>query len=204
VDGGIPEALEGAEILVAASRPGPGVIKKEWVARMERDAIVFAEANPVPEIWPWEAREAGARVVGTGRSDFPNQVNNSLAFPPIFRGVLDVRARTITDEMAIAAAEELARYAREKGLREDRILPTMEDFDVFPRVAAATAAKAVEQGVARLRKTYQEELETATRIIRSTLEKYRALLEAGLIKRLPPDVEKVIHGLARRSEEARE
>jgi len=195
--GSVAEALEGADAVVAASRPGPGMIKKEWIKRMNRDPIVFAEANPVPEIWPWEAREAGARIVATGRSDFPNQVNNSLAFPPIFRGVLDVRARTITDEMAIAAAEELARYAEEKGLQEDYIIPTMEEWEVFPRVAAATAAKAVEQGVARLKLNYEEELERATQIIRSTLEKMRLLREAGLVAPLPEDVEKAIQGLRR-------
>ena len=193
--GGIAEALEGADIVVAASRPGPGVIKKEWIARMNRDAIVFAEANPVPEIWPWEAREAGARIVATGRSDLPNQVNNSLAFPSIFRGVLDVRARTITDEMAIAAAEELARYARERGLREDYILPTMEEWEVFPRVAAATAVKAVEQGVARLKTSWEEEYERARRIIGTTLEKLRLLMKTGLIPPLPEDVERALRGL---------
>ena len=94
--------------------------------------IIFACANPVPEIWPWEATEAGARIVATGRSDFPNQVNNSLGFPAIFRGVIDVAAKTITDEMCIAAAEELARYKEGDGLKEDAILPTMDDREVFP------------------------------------------------------------------------
>ncbi|KSW11503.1 malate dehydrogenase [Pyrodictium occultum] len=196
--GGIPEALEGADAVVAASRPGPGVLKPEWIRRMNRDPIVFAEANPVPEIWPWEAKSAGARVVATGRSDLPNQVNNSLAFPSIFRGVLDVRARTITDEMAIAAAEELARFAEERGLREDYIIPSMEEWEVFPRVAAAAAAKAVEQGVARLRLSYEEELERASSIIKATLEKMRLLREAGLIRPLPEDVERAIRGLGRR------
>ena len=196
-DGGIPEALEGADAVVAASRPGPGVIKKEWIRRMNRDPIVFAEANPVPEIWPWEAREAGARVVATGRSDFPNQVNNSLAFPSIFRGVLDVRARTITDEMAIAAAEELARFAEERGLREDYIIPSMEEWEVFPRVAAAAAAKAVEQGIARHPLSYEEELERARRIIRATLEKMQLLYRSGLIEALPEEVEAAIRGVER-------
>ena len=82
-------------------------------------------ANPIPEIWPWEVKEAGARIVATGRSDFPNQVNNSLAFPGIFRGTLDVRARTISDEMAIAAAMELAAYAEERGIDEDNIICTI-------------------------------------------------------------------------------
>ena len=191
--GGLPpgapvwKAMEGADALVAASRPGPGVIKKEWVAKMAKDAIVFAEANPVPEIWPWEAKEAGARIVATGRSDLPNQVNNSLVFPAVFRGVLDVRAKTITDEMAIAAAEELAKYAEEKGLREDYILPTMEEWEVYPREAAAVAVKAVEQGVARRTTTYREELERAREIIEASRRKYQELWDKGLIPRPPVD-----------------
>ncbi len=184
---GLERALEGADILVAASRPGPGVVKKEWVARMAKDAIVFAEANPVPEIWPWEAREAGARIVATGRSDLPNQVNNSLVFPGVFRGVLDARATTITDEMTIAAAEEIALFAREKGLREDYIIPTMEEWELYPRVAAAVASKATEQGVARRPTTYSEELETARQVIQTAREKYRAVVEKGLIP--PPPVD---------------
>ncbi len=114
--GGIPEAMKGADVVIALSKPGPGVILPEWVGTMAKDAIVFACANPVPEIWPWEAKEAGAAIVATGRSDFPNQVNNSLGFPGIFRGTLDVRATTITDEMCVAAAEALAGMAAEKGL----------------------------------------------------------------------------------------
>ncbi|MCS7133696.1 MAG: NADP-dependent malic enzyme, partial [Candidatus Caldarchaeum sp.] len=99
VTGGPENALEGADVLIAASSPGPGKIKKEWVAKMADKPITFLLANPVPEMWPWEAKEAGAAVVATGRSDFPNQVNNSLVFPSVFRGALDVRARTITDTM---------------------------------------------------------------------------------------------------------
>lgn len=180
--GGLPpgaqtsEALEGADALVAASRPGPGVVKPEWVASMNKDAIVFALANPTPEIWPDEAKNAGARVVATGRSDLPNQVNNALVFPGVFRGSLDVRARRITDSMVIAAAEALARYAREEGLSEDGILPPLSDWRVHPRVAAAVAAKAVEEGVARRPLTYNEELERATRIIESTRKRIEALI----------------------------
>jgi len=131
------EAMEGADVCIACSRPGPGTIKPEWVKGMAKDAVVFACANPIPEIWPWEAKEAGARIVATGRSDFPNQVNNSLGFPGIFRGALDVRARTITDEMCIAAAEELAKCAEDKGLSEEYIVPTMDEWEVFPREATA-------------------------------------------------------------------
>jgi len=116
---------------------------------MASDAIVLACANPVPEIWPDVAQAAGARVVATGRGDFPNQVNNSLVFPGLFRGVLDVRARTISDRMAIAAAEELVAAARETGLRSDRLLPTMDDWTIAARISAATGAAAVAEGLAR-------------------------------------------------------
>ncbi len=180
--GGVREALKGADVLIAASRPGPGIVKKEWISQMERDPIVFALANPVPEIWPWEAREAGARIVATGRSDFPNQINNSLVFPAVFRGALDVRARAITDEMTIAAAEELARYAEEKGINEDYIIPTMEEWEVFPREAAAVAAKATEQGLARRPLTYKEELKNAMELISISLNVLRLLVEGGMIK----------------------
>jgi malate dehydrogenase (oxaloacetate-decarboxylating) len=164
--GGIADALKGADVCVALSTPGPDVIKKEWVSAMAKDAIVFVCANPIPEMWPWDALEAGAVVVATGRSDFPNQVNNSLGFPGIFRGTLDVRAKTITDEMCIAAAVEMAKMAEEKGLRPDYIMPTMDDVDVFPREAAAVAMKAIEQGIARITNvTFQQEYEYAKKII---------------------------------------
>jgi len=180
---GPAEALKGADILVAASTPGPGVIKKEWVREMNKDPIVFAIANPVPEIWPWEAREAGAKIVATGRSDFPNQVNNSLVFPAMFRGLLDVKAKAVVDETLIAAAEELARYAEERGLREDYILPTMEEWEAYAREAAAVAVKTIELGLARRTITYKEELERARTIIFTTREKWRKLWEAGLIEK---------------------
>lgn len=186
--GGIAEALEGADVCIAASAPGPGIIKKEWVAKMADDAIVFALANPIPEIWPWEAKEAGAKIVATGRSDFPNQVNNSLGFPGIFRGALDVRARTITDEMCIAAAEAIAKVAEEKGLREDYILPTMEDWEVYPREAVAVAEKAMEQGVARIKRSRNELWEHAVSIVRRTREITKLLMEKGYIPQPPTNL----------------
>ena len=146
--GYIAEALVGSDVCIALSKPGPDTIQKEWVAKMARDSIVFMCANPIPEMWPWDAKEAGVAVVATGRSDFANQVNNSLGFPGIFRGTLDVRAKTITDEMCVAAAVELAKMAEEKGLSTEYIMPTMDEVDVFPREAAAVAMKAIEQGVA--------------------------------------------------------
>jgi len=185
--GGPAEAMRGADVCIALSKPGPGTISPEWVKGMAEDAIIFPCANPIPEIWPWEAREAGARVVGTGRSDFPNQVNNSLGFPGIFRGVLDVRATTITDEMAIAAAEELARCAEERGLDAEHILPTMEDWEVFPREAAAVGLKAQEQGVARLRLSHDELLSKARRIIQQAQDMTHFLMEKGLIPPVPAE-----------------
>jgi malate dehydrogenase (oxaloacetate-decarboxylating) len=185
--GGPAEAMRGADVCVALSKPGPGTILPEWVKGMAEGAIVFPCANPIPEIWPWEAKEAGARIVGTGRSDFPNQINNSLGFPGIFRGVLDVRATTITDEMAIAAAEELARCAEEQGLDEEHIVPTMDDWEVFPREAAAVGVKAQEQGVARLSLSYDELLSKARQIIREAQEMTRFMMEKGIIPPVPEE-----------------
>jgi malate dehydrogenase (oxaloacetate-decarboxylating) len=179
--GHIPEALEGADVCIALSKPGPGTIHPDWVKSMAKDAIIFACANPIPEIWPWEAREAGAAIVATGRSDFPNQVNNSLGFPAIFRGTLDVRARTITDEMAIAASLALAARAGEDGLGNERILPRMDDWEIFPRQAAAVAVKAVEQGIARFNTTYEQEYEQATCMIESARAMTETLQREGFV-----------------------
>jgi malate dehydrogenase (oxaloacetate-decarboxylating) len=179
--------MRGADVMIAFSRPGPGTIKPEWVAGMAEDAMVFPCANPIPEIWPWEAKEAGARIVGTGRSDFPNQLNNSLGFPGIFRGTLDVRAKTITDEMALAAAHELAKCAEERGIDEDNIAPNMDEWDVFPREAVATAMKAQEQGIARLKKTREQLYEEASAIIKQAREATQCLMREGFIPPAPEE-----------------
>jgi malate dehydrogenase (oxaloacetate-decarboxylating) len=183
--GGIPEAMKETDVCIALSKPGPDTIKKEWVAMMNKDSVLFACANPIPEIWPWEAKEAGARVVATGRSDFPNQVNNSLGFPGIFRGTLDVRARTITDEMCIAAANELAACAREKGLTENYIVPTMDEWEVYPREAAAVGLKAQEVGVAGLKLTRTQLLETAKSIIKRSRDMTQNSMKLGYIPKAP-------------------
>jgi malate dehydrogenase (oxaloacetate-decarboxylating) len=180
--GGIPEALKGADVLIALSRPGPGTIKKEWISGMAKDAIVFACANPIPEIWPWEAREAGAAIVSTGRSDFPNQVNNSLCFPAIFRGVLDVRAKTITDTMCIAAAKELAACAAEGGLNPEKILPAMDNREVYPRVATATALQAIAEGVAAKVMSREEIYTMALQKIKRAQDQTRILLDSGIVQ----------------------
>ena len=181
VTGGVAEAMKGADAVVALSTPGPGVVKPEWVKTMAPHAIVFACANPTPEIWPWEAKEAGARVVATGRSDFPNQVNNSLGFPGIFRGTLDVSATTITDEMCIAAAEELAQLAVDKGLDENHLLPNMDDWEVFPREAAAVGLKAIEQGVAKKIVSREDLYEMAMEKISRARGLTRTMMDTGYI-----------------------
>jgi malate dehydrogenase (oxaloacetate-decarboxylating) len=185
VEGNIGTTFNGADACIALSKPGPGVISKEMVGKMNDNAIVFACANPIPEIWPWEAEEAGAAVVATGRSDFPNQLNNSLGFPGIFRGTIDVRARTITDQMCLAAANELARLAEERGLTTRNIVPTMDDWEVFPREATAVAEKAIEQGVARIKRSREEIYSSARAIIRRAREETKFLMRSGFIQEFP-------------------
>lgn len=135
--GGLAEAVSGADVFVGVS--AAGVLKPEMVSTMNENAIVFAMANPTPEIFPDEAKAAGALVVGTGRSDFPNQVNNVLAFPGVFRGALDVRAKQITEEMKVAAAYALASLVSEEELCSERILPDAFDERVCDAVAKAVA-----------------------------------------------------------------
>ncbi|MGQ4892434.1 MAG: NAD(P)-dependent malic enzyme [Candidatus Njordarchaeia archaeon] len=159
--GGLENALEGADVLLSASASGPW-IPKQWIKKMADDAIVFAEANPVPEILPEDALDAGAKIVATGRSDYPNQINNVLGFPAVFRGALDVAAKTINDKMIIAAAETLARVAEEKGLKPDYIIPRATEPEWAPEEAAAVAKAAMESGVAR-RKVDPEEVKKNAR-----------------------------------------
>ena len=148
---------------------------------MNKDAIVFVMANPVPEIWPWEAQEAGVRIVATGRSDFSNQVNNSIGFPGIFRGTLDVRAQTITDEMAIAASHAIAETAQAKGIHDEYIVPTMMETDVFINEAVAVGLKAIEQGIARRLLTADQLRREAEEKIRHAQQETKILMNAGHI-----------------------
>jgi malate dehydrogenase (oxaloacetate-decarboxylating) len=149
---------------------------------MAGKAIVFACANPVPEIWPSQALEAGARIVATGRSDFPNQVNNSLVFPGLFRGVFDVRASAISDDMARAAARALADYARRESAGTGCILPRTDDVTAAAAVAAAVGVQAQEEGLARLLRSHDELLVAAQRSIHAAREVHKALLSQGLIR----------------------
>jgi malate dehydrogenase (oxaloacetate-decarboxylating) len=185
--GGIPESMKGSDACIAASKPGPGVVKKEWIGEMADDAIVFPIANPVPEVWPWEAKEAGAKIVATGRSDFPNQINNSLGFPGIFRGTLDVRASTITDSMCIIAAESIAKVAEENGLSEDYIVPPMENIEVFVNEAVAVALKAMDEGIARQKRSRNDLYEHAKELIERAHNETAFLMKEGFI-RPPPEI----------------
>lgn len=184
--GSIADAFKGCDMCIAASKPGPGTIKKEWLSTMADDSIVFATANPTPEIWPWEAKKAGVKIFATGRSDFPNQINNSLGFPGIFRGTLDVRAETITDEMCIAAAYELAQTAEDAGITEECIVPTMDSWEVFPREAVAVGMKAIEQGIARMKMSRNDLYDNAMNIIKKARDTTILLMKKGFIKN--PDV----------------
>jgi malic enzyme len=154
---------------------------------MAKQPIIFSLANPVPEIWPAAAHEAGAAIVATGRSDFPNQVNNSLVFPAVFRGVLDARARSIPDDIVLAAARELASHAKDKGLTTEHILPTMDELEVFPHIAAAVGTETVRLGIARRKHTSQEFYELAKERMARPGQVVRALAHAGLTRPMPDE-----------------
>ncbi len=183
--GDIIDALKDVDVLVAYSRSGPGVIKKECVTKMADNAIVLAGANPIPEIWPWEAKEAGAKIVATGRSDFPNQVNNSLGFPAIFRGTLDVMSMKITDEMCITAAHAIANYAEKKGIHEEYIIPTMGETEMYVEEAVAVGLKAIEQGIARKKVSRQSLWERASFMIQNAQEMTELQMREKLIAPVP-------------------
>ncbi len=183
IEGPLSKALESADVLISYGANGPGALKVDEIKKMASDSIVMACENPIPGMWPWEATEAGVKVFATGRSDFANQVNNSLGFPAIFRGTLDVSARTITDPMCIAAAYEIAKVAEDKReLSADFIVPTMSDWDLFPREAVAVAMKAMEEGVARVKKSKQELYDHAESVIKRARTMTEAMMKQGFIK----------------------
>jgi malate dehydrogenase (oxaloacetate-decarboxylating) len=148
--GDIEEALVGADVGISYSMAKENSINPEWVKKMAPRAIFIAGENPIPRIWPEDLYGAGVEIVATGRTDFPNQCNNSLIFPAVFRGVFDVRAAKITVEMTVAAAEAIAKYQERKGLDEKHILPSMDEIDVFIEEAVAVGMKAMEQGIAKI------------------------------------------------------
>ncbi|MFO7827949.1 MAG: NADP-dependent malic enzyme [Bacteroidales bacterium] len=180
------EALKGADVLIALSKPGPDVIKPEWIKGMGTKPIVFACANPVPEIYPYSAKEAGAYIVATGRGDFPNQVNNSLGFPGILKGALLVRARKITDEMAVKAAYSMANYAEKNGINPDYIMPKMDETEMFAHEAADVAMEAIKNGVARVEMTRDEVFKKTMEDIKHTRDTIDMMMQNNLIQQ--PDI----------------
>jgi malate dehydrogenase (oxaloacetate-decarboxylating) len=181
----IEEAMKGADVLIAVSTPGPDVIKPAWVSSMAKKSIVFACANPVPEIYPYAAKEAGAYIVATGRGDFPNQVNNSLGFPGILKGALIVKASKITDEMAIAAAYSMATTAEKRGIDPDNIAPLMSEWEIFPAEARDVAMQAIKDGVARVKMTAEEAFKKAETDIKESRDLVNHLMDEGYIKKPP-------------------
>ena len=179
------EACQGADVLIALSRPGPDTVKPEWIKAMADKAIVFTCANPVPEIYPYQAKAAGAFITATGRGDFPNQVNNSIGFPGILKGALLIRAKKITDEMAITAAKSIAKFAENRGIDVENIVPKMNESGVFPIVAADVAMQAIEDGVARLNLSWQQVFDQAKADIDSTRQLTSDLMETNIIKAPP-------------------
>lgn len=184
----IEEAMQDADVLISLSTPGPDTVKKEWVSKMADKSIVFVCANPVPEIYPYAAKEAGAYIVATGRGDFPNQVNNSLGFPGILKGALMVRAQKITDNMAIVAAHSLANYAEKRGINPENITPTMDEADVFPVEAADVAMQAIKDGVARRKITWDEAYDIAKKDIEYSRSLTHMLCKEGFISDPPQEM----------------
>ncbi|MDR0915436.1 MAG: NADP-dependent malic enzyme [Endomicrobium sp.] len=184
INGGIKEAMINSDVVIALSSPGPNIINKNWICNMATNPIIFACANPVPEIWPWQAKESGAVVVATGRSDFNNQINNSLGFPGVFRGVLDVRASSITDNMCISAAIELSSCIKNTQLHPNKILPTMDDWYIYPKIAAAVGLSAIKEKVADNILSYEEIFNNAKLIIQRSRAITKTMIERGYIKKV--------------------
>jgi malate dehydrogenase (oxaloacetate-decarboxylating) len=184
----IEEAMKGADAIISASTPGPDTIKPEWVRSMAPKSIVFACANPVPEIYPYAAKEAGAFIVATGRGDFPNQVNNSIGFPGILKGALLVKAKKVTDNMAIAAAHSLANYGVKRGINPENIVPTMSEAGVFPEEAADVAMQAIADGVARVIITREQAFAKADADIKEARAMTQCLVDNKYIKQPPQEM----------------
>ncbi len=184
----ISEACQNADVLIALSKPGPDTVKPEWISKMATKAIVFTCANPIPEIYPYQAKEAGAFITATGRGDFPNQVNNSIGFPGILKGALLVRAKKITDNMAITAAKAIAKFAENRGISPDNIVPKMDETEMFPLVAKEVARQAIIDGVARIERDLDEVYNITKTDILSARKITQDLQEMGIIKTPPQEM----------------
>ncbi|GHV73046.1 malate dehydrogenase [Spirochaetia bacterium] len=182
------EALRGADVLIALSKPGPDTVKREWISSMAAKSIVFICANPVPEIWPYAAKEAGAYIVATGRGDFPNQVNNSVCFPGILKGALLVRAKKITDGMAIRCAHSIADFSEKRGIAPDNIIATMEETEVYAVEAADVARQAIKEGVARVKLSWEEVYNQAKADIAAAQSLVDDMRKMGHIKDPPTEL----------------
>lgn len=178
--GAAENAFKGVDIVVSAAKSDPNFIHGEWIRSMADNPIVFALANPNPEIWPEKAKEFGASIVATGRSDFPNQINNSLVFPAVFRGVLDARSRGVNFRVMVRASEEIANYVEDP--QPDHIVPTMGDLEMYPKVASAVAYSTVEEKLARKTDSREGFYRKAKETIETNRERYRLLLDSGIIK----------------------
>lgn len=178
-------ALSGADVLIALSTPGPDTVKPEWVKAMAPKSIVFACANPVPEIYPHTAKEAGAYIVATGRGDFPNQVNNSVCFPGLLKGALLVRARKVTDGMAIRCAHSIADFAEKRGINTEDIIAKMNETEVFAIQAADVAMQAIKEGVARISLSWDQVHDRALADILEARKTTEDLMKLGHIKAPP-------------------
>lgn len=185
---GMESAMKGADVLIALSSPGPDTIKPQWIKLMADKAIVFTCANPVPEIYPYDAKAAGAFIVATGRGDFANQINNSCGFPGILKGALAVRANKITDNMAIAAAHSLADYADKRGINPEDIVPKMDEPDVFAFEAAEVAERAMLDGVARLSVNKDELFRRVKNEIDQSRSLIHQLMDLGFISAPPREI----------------
>ncbi|MCK5786452.1 MAG: NADP-dependent malic enzyme [Candidatus Sabulitectum sp.] len=181
----VREAVKDADVFIAASKSGPDVVHPMWIKKMADDAIVFACANPVPEIFPSDAINAGAAIVATGRGDYPNQVNNSLGFPGILKGVLLTGASRITDRMAVVAARAIADYAVQGIIGPGRILPSMTDTGLFPHVAAKVASAAQAEGVARYYPSEEEVYATASADMENARKAWAAVTASGATRQFP-------------------
>jgi malate dehydrogenase (oxaloacetate-decarboxylating) len=182
----IETAMKGADVLIALSKPGPNMIKQDWIREMGTKPIVFVCANPVPEIYPYAAKEAGAYIVATGRGDFPNQVNNSLGFPGILKGSLIIRAKKVTDEMAIAASYSIANFAEKRGINPNHIIPTMDETEVFAHEAADVAMEGIKNGIARIQYDWDTVYKKTLKDIKQARDTMNLLMDNGFIKK--PDV----------------
>jgi len=182
------EAMKEADVLIALSTPGPDTVKREWIRSMADKAVVFVCANPVPEIWPYAAKEEGAYIVATGRGDFPNQVNNSVCFPGILKGALLVRARKITDGMAITCAHSIADFSEKRGINTENIIATMEETEVYAVEAADVSQAAIREGVARLKLSWDEVYNRAKADIAAARSLVEDMKKAGHIKEPPAEL----------------